>query len=137
MLVINHLFPDIMLKCGFPRILYSDNDVEFKSELMENLSQQLGIRKTFISPCHPLTNGKLESSHRFIKDCVWKFSIDGVLEGDQLLPYATATFNWFPNEHSQESPCFLYFRCDPYLPHLAAFLQPKLRYLGSDEGIIC
>ena len=35
----------------------------------------------------------------------------------------------------QESPHFLYFGCDPYLPHLAAFLQPKLRYLGSDKGM--
>ena len=43
---------------------------------------------------------------------------------------------YFLNEHSQESPHFLYFRCDPYLPHLAAFLQPKLRYLGSDKGMI-
>ena len=54
-----------------------------------------------------------------------------------MLPYATAAFNWFLNEDSQESPHFLYFRCDPYLPHLAAFLQPKLRYLGSDIGKIC
>ena len=53
-----------------------------------------------------------------------------------LLPYATAAFNWFPNEHSLESPHFLYIRCDPYLPHLAACLQPKLRYLVLDEGII-
>ena len=36
---------------------------------------------------------------------------------------------------SQESPHFLYFGCDPYLPHLTAFLQPKLRYLGSDVGM--
>ena len=48
-----------------------------------------------------------------------------------------AAFNWFPNEHSQELPHFLYFGCDPYLPHLATFLQPKLRYLGSDEGMNC
>ena len=80
-------------------------------------------------------NGKLESSHRFIKDCVWKFSVDVVREWDQLLPYATAAFNWFPNEHSQESPHFLSFGCDPYLPNLATFLQPKLRYLGSNEGM--
>ena len=58
-----------------------------------------------------------------------------VIEWYQLLPYATATLNWFLNEHSQESH-FLYFGCDPYLPHLAEFLQPKLRYLGSDEGMI-
>ena len=52
-----------------------------------------------------------------------------------MLPYATAAFNWFPNEHSHESPHFLYFGCDPYLPHVAAFLQPKLRYLGLDEDM--
>ena len=50
-----------------------------------------------------------------------------------MLPYARAKFNWFPNEHSQESPHFMYFGCDPYLPHLAAFLHPKLRCLGLDK----
>ena len=66
---------------------------------MESLSKQLGTRKTFIFPLHPQTNGKLESSCRFIKDCIQKFSTDSVLERDQLLLYATAAFNWFPNEN--------------------------------------
>ena len=70
MSVANHLFADIMLTFGFPRILHSDYYAEFKSKLMENLSQQLGIRKTFISPCHPQVNGKLESSNNLINDCV-------------------------------------------------------------------
>ena len=61
---------------------------------------------------------------------------DSVLEWNQLLPYATGTFNCFLNEHSKESPHFLYFRCDPYLPLLEAFLQPKLRYLCSNKGMI-
>ena len=46
--VANHLFSDIMLKFGFPRILHSDNGAEFISKLLENLSQQLGMRKTRI-----------------------------------------------------------------------------------------
>ena len=92
---------------------------------MENLSQQLGVRKTFISPHHPQASGNLESSYRFIKDCVWTFSLDGVLEWHQLLPYAAAAFNCFPNEHSQGSAHILYFGYNSYLPHLAAFLQPK------------
>ena len=37
--VVNHLFMDIMLKCGFLRILHSDNGMECKSKLIENLSQ--------------------------------------------------------------------------------------------------
>ena len=83
-------------------------------KLMENLSQQLGTRKTFISPHHPQANGRVELSYSFNKDCVWKCSVYGVLEWDQLLPYATAASNCFPNIHSQESPQFLYFGRDPY-----------------------
>ena len=117
-------------------MLYSDNGSEFKSKLIKHLSQQLGIKKTYISPCHLQANGKLESSHRFTKDCIQKYSIDGVLECDQLLPYAIAAFNCFQNEHSQKSH-FLYFGCGPYLLYLAVFLQLKLRYLCLDEGMIC
>ena len=58
------------------------------------------------------------------------------MEWDQLLPYETAALNWFLNKHSQESLHFLYFGCDPYVPHLEALLQPKLRYLGSDKCMI-
>ena len=98
--VATHLVLDIMLKFGFPRMLHSDNGKKFKFKLIEHLSQQLGIKKTYISPCLPQAHGKLESSHRCMKDCIEKFSIDGVMEWDQLLPYATTAFNWFPNEHS-------------------------------------
>ena len=49
MTVANHLFPDIMLKLGFPRILHSDKGTEFKSRLIENLSQQHDIKKTYFS----------------------------------------------------------------------------------------
>ena len=54
-----------------------------------------------------------------------------------MLSYATAAFIWLPNEHSQESPHFTHYKSDPYLPHLEAFLQPKLRYLGLNKGMIC
>ena len=118
------LFLKIFLKFSFLRKLHSDNGTEFKSKLTEHLTQQLGVRKTYISSCHPQSNGKLESMHQFIKDCIHKFSIDSILEWDQLLPYTTAPFNWLLNEHSQESHHFLYFGCNPYLLHPPAFWQP-------------
>ena len=131
------LFSEIFPKFGFPSILHSDNIAKFISKFIKNLTQQIGVKKTFISPSphHPQPNGKLESSHQFIKDCIRKFSIDGILEWNQLLPYAMATLNWFLNELSQEYPHFLYFGCNPYLPHLTTFQQPKLRYLGTDKGM--
>ena len=112
-----HLFSEILLKFGFPRILHSDSGTEFNSKHIEYLAQELGIKKTYISPCHTQSNGKLESSHRFLMDCIQKFSNDGILEWEQLLLYAKAAFNLFPTEHSQESLHFLYFGCNPYLLH--------------------
>ena len=44
-----HLFSEIMLKFGFPRISHSGNGVEFKSKLTEHLTHQLCIKKTYIS----------------------------------------------------------------------------------------
>ena len=45
--------------------------------------------------------------------------------------------NCIPMQQLQESLHLLYFGHDPYLPHLASFLQPKLIYLSSDKGMIC
>ena len=47
-----HLFVEIMLKFGFLRILHSNNGTEFKSKHIEHLTQQLSIKKTYMSPCY-------------------------------------------------------------------------------------
>ena len=48
--VVVQLFSEIFLKFSFPRILHSDNGAEVKSKLIEHLAQQLGAKKTYISP---------------------------------------------------------------------------------------
>ena len=45
MTAVTHLFSDIMLKFASLRILHSDNGIEFKSKLIEYLSQHLGIKR--------------------------------------------------------------------------------------------
>ena len=57
------------------------------------------------------------------------------MEWDDVIPLACAAYNFFPNEHSRESPFFLMFGRDPLLP-LTKLLRPKLRYLGNDESIL-
>ena len=48
---------------------------------------------------------------------------------------ACAAYNFFPNEHSRESPFFLMFGKDPRIP-LTELLTPRVRYLGTDECIL-
>ena len=47
------LLSEILLKFGFPRILNSDNGMEFQCTPIEHLTQQMGIKKTYISPNTP------------------------------------------------------------------------------------
>ena len=49
-----HLFSEILLKFCFPRILNSYNGTEFKSKLIEHLTQQLGIKKPIFPPSSPV-----------------------------------------------------------------------------------
>ena len=50
MTVVNHLFSDIMLKIGFPRILYSDNGMEFKQKTYRKPFPTTLHKKIYISP---------------------------------------------------------------------------------------
>ena len=50
---INNYQPTHMCPC----FTLSDNETEFKNQLMDNILQQLGIGHMFSVPCHPQSNG--------------------------------------------------------------------------------
>ena len=85
-------------------------------------------------PYRPQSNGRIESFHYFLKACIAKH-ITPQLEWDDVVPLACAAYNFFPNEHSRESPFFLMFGRDPLLP-LTKLLRPKLQYLSNEESIL-
>ena len=56
------------------------------------------------------------------------------MEWDDFTDLATAAYNFVPNVTSKESPFFLMFGRDPYMP-LNKLLSQAMKYLGTDEGI--
>ena len=54
------------------RYILSDNDTEFKKQLMDKVLQQLGIEQTFSAPYHQQSNGKLEVFHKYLKPTLKK-----------------------------------------------------------------
>ena len=56
------------------------------------------------------------------------------MEWDDFTDLATAAYNFIPNVTLKESPFFLMFGRDPYMP-LNKLLSQAMRYLGTDEGI--
>ena len=120
--------------CGSKKIL-SDNGTEFKNQLFEKVAKELGVEfKCYTAPYHPQSNGRIEGFHHFLKACMSKH-ISKTMEWDEVVHLATAAYNFFPNEHSRESPFFLMFGRDPRIP-LNTLLEPKIRYMGTDENIL-
>ena len=52
---------------GTPEILQSDNEGEYKNELISNFWVENKIKQIFSSPYRPSTNGELEVTHKEIR----------------------------------------------------------------------
>ena len=84
--------------------ILSDNGTEFKNKIFEQIAKELGVvYKLYTPPYHPMSNGRIEGFHAFLKACISKH-ISPQLEWDDLVPLACAVYNFIPNEHSKESP---------------------------------
>ena len=95
---------------GVCRKLLTDNGTEFKNDLFSRVTEQLGVdRKIYSPPYQP--HGRIEGFHKFLKSCLAKH-ISRHREWDDVVPLATASYNWLPNQHSKESTFFVMFGRD-------------------------
>ena len=125
----------ITLLFGVCRKLLMDNSTEFKNDLFSRVTEQLGVeRKIYSPPYRPQSNGRIEGFHKFFKSCLAKH-ISRHREWDNVVPLATALYNWLPNQHSKESPFFVMFGRDA-VTNLSQLTKPKLRYMGTEDLIL-
>ena len=117
---------------GSSRIL-TDNGTEFKNKEFDEVCETLGIKRIYSPVYTPEANGKLEGYHKFFKACVAKHIRGTALEWDELVPMASAAYNFFPCQSSRESPFVLMFGRDPITP-FASLLEPTPRFWGERGG---
>ena len=87
---------------GVCRKLLMDNRTELKNNLFSRVTKELGVeRKIYSPPYRPQPNGCIEGFHKFLKSCLTKY-ISRHREWDNVMPIATASYNWLGNQHSKE-----------------------------------
>ena len=97
---------EVYYKYGGSRKILSDNGSEFKNKLFTSVANKLGVEhKIFSPPFHPQSNGRIEGFHHFLKACLAKH-VTKSKQWNEVVPIACAAYNFFPNEHSHESPFF-------------------------------
>ena len=111
---------------GSARIL-TDNGTEFKNEQMDELCEQLNVKRVDSPVYTPEANGRLEAWHRFFKACVAKHIHGNAAECDEVVPLAGAAYNFFPCQALGESLLVLMFGRDPIMP-FTKLLEPAPRY---------
>ena len=113
--------------------MLTDNGTEFKNDVFDEVCDKLGIKRVYSSVYTPQSNGKLEGFHLFFKACILKHICGNQLEWDEIVPLATAAYNFFPCQSSRESPFVLMFGREPITPFLS-LLEPSPRYSGERGG---
>ena len=100
---------------------------------MKELANELGLIKVCTSPYRPQSNSVLECAHGFVKQSLTQIVTNHQVEGDMVHHIVEMAYNVFPTRANRESPFFLMFQRDCYIPTLMQLLQPKLRYAGDEH----
>ena len=116
-----------------PRYILSDNGIEFKNSLMDQVLQQLGIDRIFSPPYHPQSNGKLEVFHKYLKPMLKKLCEKESVDWGKYLNQVLTSYIITPNLATAESPFFLVYGRDPNLP-LHQLLEPMQHFLGDPDS---
>ena len=101
-----------------PQYILSDNRMEFKNSLMDQVLQQLGIDRIFSAPYHPQSNGKLEVFHKYLKPTLKKLCEKDPTDWDKYLNQVLPSYRITPNLATAETPFFLVYGRDPTFPYI-------------------
>ena len=83
--VIQAYIDNVYAKFGGSLKILSDNGIEFKNKLFEDIAKQLGVRyKKYTPPYMPSSNGHIEGFHNFLKACISKHILVHNYNGKKL-----------------------------------------------------
>ena len=119
-----------------PRYILSENDIEFKNNLMDQVLKQLGIDRIFSASYYPQSNDKLKVFHKYLKPTLKKLCEKDPSNWDKYINQVLASYRVTPNLATAEMPLFLVYVRDPNLP-LHQLLEPMQWFLGDpDSGML-
>ena len=131
--IVQKYLDTVFCRFGGSRKILSDNGMELKNKVFEEIAKKLGCEvKAYSPPYQPQSNGRIECFHKFLKACMGKH-INPRLEWDEVIPMAMAAYNFFPHTTSKERPFFLLFGHDP-LTGLEKLLEDTVRYFRENGG---
>ena len=112
------LFDRWICRYSVPKFLLTDGGREFANQVMDSLSDKMGMRRIRISAYSPNVNSSAESYNRqIIKYLSAMLDNNSTLEWETWLPALQFSYNIHVHKSLKESPFFLTYLHDPRLPY--------------------
>ena len=89
-----------------PRYILSDNGMEFKSHLMDQVLKQPWIECIFSASYHPQSNGKLEVFHKYLKPTLKKLYKKDPSNWNKYINQVVTSYRLTSNLATAETPIF-------------------------------
>eukprot|EP00624_Nannochloropsis_granulata_P001817 evm.model.NODE_1887_length_28976_cov_48.374657.1 len=121
---------DYITRYGAPEKLISDQGSEFISHDFQSVCDNLRIRRALTTTAHPQANGLVERTNRTLIGILRRFLQGTDKNWDYYLPFAQFAINTSLSRTLQETPYYLVFGRDPYLP--VQHWLPAMRQLPLD-----
>ena len=119
---------------GLPEQLHSDQGAQFESQLLSELCEKWGIKKTHTTPYHPQANGVVERNNRSLGDSLRTLLLNkGVDEWDRVLPQIMRAFRGTPHSATGETANLMMLGRELRLPDQLQFQQLHPNSLTRQE----
>jgi len=101
---------------GIPLKLHCDNAAEFRSKVMRELKEMLGVKGTFITPYRPKSNGLAEKTNGTAESMIMCLIREERKEWDTILPFVMAAYRATPHSTTGFTPNMMVHGRESNLP---------------------
>jgi transposase InsO family protein len=131
------IFEDIITRCGFPKILMSDQGAHFINKTIEALTQEFEVHHQKRTPYHLQANGTVESFHKILETVLNKICSVNRNDWDLRIPTVLGDYRTTCKKLTVQTPFKLVYGLEAVVP--MEYLVPSLRivaFTGMDDTCI-
>jgi transposase InsO family protein len=107
---------NIVTRHGAPRELLSDKGTNFMSELFNEICSLVGTYKIHTSSWNPKADGLCERFNKTLGQTLRMYASSHQKDWDKFIPFVLFSYRCAVQESTKESPFFLLYGRQPYLP---------------------
>ena len=126
--VVSALHREYLPRFGAPRVLLTDQGQEFQAAHFKDYMRSLGVELRRTTSYHPQTNGRIERTHRTIKQILRKLTNTDAARWEEKLGPSLWSYRITPSVNGF-TPYFLQYGKEPRIPRQA--LHPEYTIIND------